>query len=116
MNPSLQFGSGSPLLGGSSPINEAIARRATGDVGATAQVGGGSPIAQPMPGAMPQGSAIPQGMPPIPGQPLPQGPSDSEIILNALSARLKSDSKIKEAQAIPPTPTPVPTPSPVAGL
>lgn len=124
----MRFGSGSPLLGGTSALNEAIARRQTGDAGAMSVVGGAAPTAQAMPQA-PQGQAmppmgdmsmpsmgaapLPAGAAPVAGQPLPQGPTDSEIILNALSSRLKSDSKIKEAQAIPPTPTPAPTPSPV---
>lgn len=122
MNPQqMQFGSGSPLLGGTSALNEAIARRATGEAGAMSAVGGAAPTAQPMPIA-PQGSSMPptgdmsmpstMGAAPMPGQPLPQGTSDSEIILQALSNRLKSDSKIKEAQAIPPKP---PT-SPVSGF
>ena len=107
----MQFGSTSPLLGndGVAALNEAIARRQTGDVSAMAQVGTNSPIAQPMPQA-PTGQSMPptgQPMPQAPalmGQPLPQGQSDAEIILSALSARLKSDSKIKEAQAIPQVP------------
>jgi hypothetical protein len=117
MDPKMMFGTGSPLLGGTDALNEAIARRG-GDASAMAQVGGAAPTAQPMPvaptsGGMPptggsadmsMGAPLPQGAPPIPGQPLPQGQSDSEIILNALATRLKSDSKIKEAQNIPPTP------------
>jgi hypothetical protein len=124
MNPQqMQFGTGSPLLGGTDALNEAIARRG-GDASAMAQVGGAAPTAQPMPqapttggmpptGDMSMGAPLPQGAPPIPGQGLPQGRSDSEIILNALATRLKSDSKIKEAQAIPPTP-PQPSQVPMA--
>ncbi len=109
----LKFGSGSPLLGGSSAINEAIARRGQG-ASAMSAVGGSAPTAQAMP-MPPQGSAMPpqpEGMPapvPTPSQGLPQGKADSEIILEALSNRLKSDSKIKESQNIPPTPAPTPT-------
>lgn len=115
MNPNeMQFGSGSPLLGGTSDLQEAMARRGV-DASILNQVGGASPIAQPMPQAPmgqsmpPTGAPTPVGTPTM-GQPLPQGQTDSEIILNALSARLKSDSKIKESAVIPPKPTPVPTP------
>lgn len=39
------------------------------------------------------------GAPTAPG--MPNGTPEAELIINALSNRLKSDSKIKEAQAIP---------------
>ena len=109
----MRFGTGSPLLGGTDALQEAIARRQTGEAGAISQVGGAAPTAQPMPMAPEMG-----GMPPMaPEAPapmgLPQGPTDSEIILKALSARLQSDSKIKESQSIPPKPTPAPTPEPM---
>lgn len=109
MEPS--FGSGSALLGGTDALKEAMARRGQG-VSTMAQAGGSAPTAQGMPQA-PQGSAMPQGapggLPPMPGNapPVPgmlNGSPEAELIINALSNRLKSDSKIKEAQAIPPEP------------
>jgi hypothetical protein len=102
MDNQMRFGSGSPLLGGTSALQEAAARRGV-DVSALSQVGGAAPTAQPIPMA-PQGPSMPPtgdmsmgapaplpvGAPEMPGQPLPAGPTDSEIILKALTARLQS--------------------------
>lgn len=109
----LQFGSGSPLLGGSSAIQEAMARRGV-DASILQQVGGNAPTAMPMPqqpqsgvmGQMPSPDATMQGA--VPQQGVPQGSDEASIILNALATRLKSDSKIKESQAIPPQPPKLP--------
>lgn len=118
------FGTGQNLLGNTDAIKEAMARRGV-DMSVLQGVSSSSPNFMQVPQA-PQGPSMPpQGAPmdmsqqpaqpplqmpqapsiPQMGQPLPQGQSDSEIILNALSARLKSDSKIKEAQNIPQVPT-----------
>lgn len=111
----MKFGNASPLLGngGVSAINEALQRRGI-DISALSQVGTNAPTSQPMPVA-PQGASLPPTgavdmsatQPPQPQMgtpPLPQGQTDSEIILQALSKRLASDSKIKEAQNIPQVP------------
>jgi hypothetical protein len=96
-------GSFGAAIGGADPIQEAIARRATGQAGATQQVSPGAatfdPSTAPMAGGAPQGmpqSAPIAGMTPG-GQPLPQETPEAQIILNALSTRLKHDSKMKEA-------------------
>jgi hypothetical protein len=97
----MRFGSGSPLLGGTQSIQSGVP--------ALSQVGGASPISQPMPqpptsGVMGQTPDMAmQGAVPQPG--MPQGSDEASIILSALSNRLKSNSKIQEAQAIPPKPT-----------
>lgn len=89
----LRFGSGSPLLGGTQSIQPGVP--------ALSQVGGASPIAQPLPQQPTSGV---MGQTPDMGMGMPQGSDEATIILNALINRLKSDSKIKEAQAIPPKP------------
>ncbi len=50
MDNNLNFGSGSQLLGGTDPLQEAMARRQTGQAGITAQTspaGGGQPMPVP---------------------------------------------------------------------
>ncbi len=103
MNPS--FGSGSQLLGGTSPLAEAFARRGV-DISVLNQQspasGGFNPSA--VPPMAPTGSpapAAPTGAP----QPATMNsmggisqPDDSQLIIKALIEKLKSDSKIKEAQ------------------
>lgn len=100
----MRFGSGSPLLGGTSALQEALARRGV-DASILQQVGGNAPTAMPASPPL-QGSTMP--MPAMSSasstatSPLPSGTPEAELILKALSERLRSDSKIKEAQAIPP--------------
>jgi len=92
---SFRFGNASPLLGGTQAIQPGVP--------AIEQVGGASPISQPMP-QMPSASPM-SGMSAPQGAPMPQGSDEATIILQALINRLRSNSKIKEAQAIPPKPT-----------
>ena len=94
----MQFGSGSQLLGGTSALNEAMARRGV-DASVLNQVGGNAPNAMPMPGApSPVPMGAPQGGMPQAPVPTPSAPmSESELIIKALSEKLKSESKIKES-------------------
>src|SRR3990167_5429085 len=100
----------SPAGASADPIMEAITRRQMGASPTTAQ----SSMSQtPTPAAIPQGapSAIP---PEATGAPqmgvsgniagMPPQPAESELIIRALSDRLKTFSKIEESQAIPPKP------------
>ena len=99
--------------GAGDPILEALQRRGAGQSPATAQ----SSISQtPTPGAIPQGapSAIPAptsapqtGVSALGAGGMPPQTSESELIIRALTDRLKTFSKIEESQAIPPKP---PTP------
>lgn len=108
----MQFGSGSPLLGGTDALTQAMQLRGAG-ASALGQVGGGAPTAQPMPmpptgvgNPPPQGNM--QGMPTPDAMQggMPQGSSEAELIIKALSERLKHDSKIKQAQSVPQQPQP----------
>lgn len=91
-----QFGSGTPLLGGTNPLAEAMQRRGI-DTSVLNQVGGGSPIAQPMPQAPQGGQGMPQANSQMGSTQLPQG-SESELIIKALSERLKHFNKMEETQ------------------
>ena len=108
MNPNT--GSFGAAIGGADPIQEAMARRGggAGGAGATAQ---SSMTQTPIPAQVPQTNPqMPQSSPSmgvntgvISG--MPPKPAESELIIRALSDRLKTFSKIEESQAIPPTPT-----------
>lgn len=106
------FGSlmGGQSLGGMDALKAAMARRP--ELGASMQQTASSPAGAPpvpTPQPMPQGGGapLPMGM-----GGTPQGPSmgggvspetsESILLIKALGARLASDSKIKEAQAMPP--------------
>jgi len=91
----MQFGSGSPLLGGTQSIEQQLLARQTGQVGATSQQtpasAGYDPNAQapaPLQGQAP-------GMQPDPNAGQPQTPQASmptnepELIIKALASRLK---------------------------
>lgn len=101
----MEFGSGSAVLGGNAadPLQEAMARRATGQAGATQQVSPSAPTFDPnmMPSA-PISGMSPTGIPtaPVsnpaesttPTAPEPVTPFDSpeaKQIIQALSNRLK---------------------------
>lgn len=94
MNPNGSFGAALP--GGADPIQEAMARRATGQAGVTDQSSmSQTPMPQPMAGQAPQ-QAMPQTAAP---QPLPgESPAtvDRNLILKALSNQLKSFDKLEE--------------------
>ena len=109
-NQSMNFGSGSELLGGGNQaLNEAISRRNQGQAGATAQVSPAAPTSvnqvPPMPPSSPSpastvtpaasqlnmgGSAGLQGG-------LPINTPESELIIKALDQRLRALSKIQGA-------------------
>jgi len=105
-------GSFGAAIGGMTPELEAAVSRRGGGAAmqppAMSQVSNTAPTFDPTA----QGAPIPpmQGLmgqsTPQPTQSMgqPTGSDEAQIILNALSARLKSDSKIKEAQSIPPMP------------
>lgn len=106
MNPS--FGSGSALLGGTSPLQQVMAQGGPALNQQSPASAGFNPSM--VPPAPPTSSAMPQisspqpqeqALPPEMGQ-LPITKSDTEIILAALTEKLKSESKIKEAQSLPP--------------
>lgn len=109
MNPSL--GTGSTLLdGGSQALQEAIARRQTGQVGATGAVSPASPTFNPnaqIPqvqgqAPQPQMGGQPQQTQPIqPASPeLPFSPSEIKMIVGALANRLKTLSSIQQGLTI----------------
>jgi len=119
------FGQGAALLGQGSTdaIQQAMARRQTGQAGVTSQAspmsaGGGQPMPQAPTGQSPMGMPAPQGgsapMPPqgataAPTAPQPQALPDihameNQIILKALVQKMKSNADIAESQLIPSTP------------
>ena len=77
-----------PTNQGGDPLQEAIARRQ-------------QQVPQ-QPQAMPSPMA---GGPPMQESPLGAGLTDTQLILKALTEKLKSESKIKEAQMIPKEPS-----------
>jgi hypothetical protein len=104
----MSFGSGSDLLGqgAASALNEAMARRQTGQMGVTAQQTPGSPGATPgmQPPMPPTGAAPtdPMAAGGAPGAPLPGAGGGAQpdsleatLILKALDSRLKTISKIQ---------------------
>lgn len=112
------FGSFGSAIGGGSAISAALQRRRTGDsVSPLSQVSGAAPSfsgAAPMPptpapqGAMPTGA--PTGAPTGGAGPSPT--SEAELIIKALSERLRSLSKVDIAKLEPPQLAPAPTPAP----
>src|SRR3990167_5086804 len=96
--------------GAGDPIQEALARRGAGGGGAptTAQ---SSMTQTPIPAQVPQTNpSMPQSSPSMGVNTpsvvgMPPKPAESELIIRALSDRLKTFSKIEESQAIPQTPT-----------
>ena|SRR3990167_8224160 len=104
MNPTGSFGAAiAPGVG--NPIQEAMARRGQGGAPTTAQ---SSMTQTPIPASVPTTNPAPQTVPmgqgtaPIAG--LPPQTKESELIIRALTDRLKTFSKIEESQAIPPKP------------
>ena len=96
----MEFGSGSAVLGGTDPLQQAIARRATGQAGGTAQVTSAAPGFDPTT-QVPQ---APQGTPQAPQSPTAQGTapqaplmpfdsSEAKMIVSSLAKRLDSHSK-----------------------
>lgn len=104
----MSFGSGSQLLGGTSPFQQILQAQSQGDAGALQQQTPNSmgfdpssgQLAQPMSPQPPQ-APQPQQAPPSPqqamqaGQPMPQS-FEAQTILDALANRLKHTSKIAE--------------------
>lgn len=100
----MSFGSGSQLLGGTSPFQQILSAQSQGDAGALQQQTPNSmgfdpstgQIAQPIqssqPPTQPQQSQQPQQMG---TQPMPQS-FESQTILDALANRLKHSSKMAE--------------------
>lgn len=110
MNP-LQFGSGTPQLGGADPvaaINEAIQRRQTGQAGVTDQSSmsqtpmpqsptGATPMPTPQPGQAPQSpQPAPMGAQPLPGE--SPVTVDRKLILKTLANQLDHYNKMDQAQ------------------
>jgi len=110
MDPNQSTGSFGAAIGGAEPIKAAMARRGV-DMGATSQ---SSITPNPIPAPVPQntssgGTSVPQtGLNGAPVSGLPPQTSEAELIIRALDSRLKSLSKLSEAQTIPPKP-PTPT-------
>lgn len=104
----MSFGSGSQLLGGTSPFQQILQAQSQGDAGALQQQTPNSmgfdpstgQIAQPMSPQPPQ-APQPQQAPPSPqqamqaGQPMPQS-FEAQTILEALSKRLSDNSSIQK--------------------
>ena len=94
MNPNQ--GSFGAAIGGADPLQEAIARRQTGQAGAMQQVSPASAtfdpstMAPPIQGG-PMGGLPPQGLPQEPAMPFES--TESVMIIKALDSRLKSISK-----------------------
>lgn len=83
-----------PINQGGDPLQEALARRQQPQQAPPQPQGMPSPMAGGPPmGGMPQES------------PLGAGLTDTQLILKALTEKLKSESKIKEAQMIPQEPS-----------
>src|SRR3990167_3852271 len=106
MNPTGSFGN--PIAqGAGNPIMEALARRGAGGGGAptTAQSSiSQTAIPAPVPQTNPQigSSTSPIGAETAPIVGLPPQTKESELIIRALTDRLKTFSKIEESQSIPP--------------
>jgi hypothetical protein len=106
MDPQASFGNASPLLGGQSPLQTVMAQRGAGQ-SVLNQVTPNSPNFNPMtqPASPPTGSAMPPqaGAPvptPVPTPTMPQSTgmpvpdSESQLIIRALSQRLKDLTKL----------------------
>lgn len=103
MNPSMQFGNASPLLGGKSPLEQVMAQSGQGQ-SAMNQITPNSPNFDPntQPPMPPQGAGsamppmgAPQGQPPS-----PLGNSEAETIINALTTRLKALTKLEQSGGV----------------
>ena len=104
MNPNQNTGSFmSPAGVSADPIMEALQRRQTGGSPVTAQSSmTQTPTPMPVPQTNPSmGNVVPNSAS-VGG--LPPKPAESELIIRALSDRLKTFSKIEESQAIPQQP------------
>jgi len=105
------FGSGSPLLGGTGALEEAMSRRGMTGGGALDQQSPASAGFDPSMAASPPPTAQAPGIPSTPS-PLMGGPTggaeantpEAQLIIKALSQRLGSLSKQNEAQTIPQAP------------
>lgn len=94
-------GSFGAAIGGADPLQEAIARRQTGQAGATAQVSPTAPTSvNQVPPSSPSPTPTAIGGTPQPsmgGSPgLVGGKSEAQLIISALDSRLKSLSKVQE--------------------
>lgn len=114
------FGIGENILGGTDPIQQALARRRNGQsTSPLSQVSGSAPSFQS--GAAPASPMpAPQGAMPTQGAPTgaPVGPvekAETELIINALGERLKAISKVEYAKIVPPTPPTPQAPMPSLG-
>lgn len=103
----MDFGSASPQVGGTDALNQAVARRQTGEAGATSQVTPAAPTydpatqTPPMPmssgGGMPTASAATAGAPAPATPAMPVDPAELKMIVGSLSNRLKAISKLQGA-------------------
>ena len=112
--PEMQFGTGSPLLGGATGALSQVMQQQGMDPSVLSQQ---SPAAagfdpgivppqveggQPTPDSAPQGVIPPTGAPTPDGGLPPQQPAESQMIIDILGTRLKSISKQDEGKSIPP--------------
>lgn len=108
----MQFGSGSPLLGGASALQQVMQQQGPAQQ-SPASAGFDPSSVQQMQSStgappMPAGQLMPGGTPQGPQAGLPDGSNEAHVILDALNTRLKSLSKQDEmkVKATMPPPTP----------
>lgn len=110
----LQFGSGTDLLGGSDALNQAIARRSTGQGAPTQAVTPSSatfnpelqapqlPNPQSTPAStVPPGSVDPMSQGAQLGMPTSNTAQENQLIIKALSSKMNSNAAIEKAQSQP---------------